>query len=136
MKEIINYSSNFSNTVRIRLDLNEKRIKYNNENFSPGKYKIPSLINKNGFIFQSNFKGELGRSFIGKNIGNSDMKTSSNLFFNFSYLDNIIFFLSLKDIVMRKLVNFCMVFFLFYFCFFFWLFFRSRFFLYLFILIK
>ena len=83
-KLLKSYSSNFSNAVRIRLDLNEKRFKYNKENFSPGpgKYKIPSLINKNGFIFQSNFKSELGRSFIGKNVGNSDVKISSNLFFD------------------------------------------------------
>ena len=84
-KLLKSYSSNFSNAVTIRLDLNEKRFKYNKENFSPGpgKYKIPSLINKNGLIFQSNFRSELGRSFIGKNVGNCDMKKSRNLVLDF-----------------------------------------------------
>ena len=84
-KLLKSYSSNFSNAVRIRLDLNEKRFKSYKGNLSPGpgEYKIPSLINKNGFIFQSNFKSELGRSFIGKNIGSCDNNKFRNLYLNF-----------------------------------------------------
>ena len=84
-KLLKSYSSNFSNAVRIRLDLNEKRFKSYKGNLSPGpgEYKIPSLLNKNGFIFQSNFKSELGRSFIGKNIGSCDNNKFRNLYLNF-----------------------------------------------------
>lgn len=61
------YESRFRNASAINLDTKAKRFKYYYEPTpGPAKYKLPSLINKSGLIYESRFESVPARSFIGK----------------------------------------------------------------------
>ena len=72
------HSTIFSN-MNIFLNTKEKRFKCNsNISPGPGDYFIPSLINKNGFIYDSRYKSSTAKSILGK-INYSSKSIENNI---------------------------------------------------------
>ncbi len=63
------YESRFKNAAMVSIGGSAKRFNYSVERIpGPGQYKVPSLINESGQIYESKYKSIPARSFIGSKI--------------------------------------------------------------------